>query len=342
MRSRQSLFTVTFLAAAIVSAASAQARDQIRIVGSSTVFPFSSAAAEMFGQGGKFKTPIVESTGTGGGFKLFCAGVGEATPDISGASRPITDSEKESCKGNGVGTITELPIGYDGIVIANSKSAKPLSLTKKQLFLALANKVPAKDGSLVTNPYKMWNEVDASLPAQKIEVYGPPPTSGTRDAFVEMVMEEGCKAFDEFKKAIPEEKERKKACGMLREDGGYIDAGEDDNVIVQKLVSNKDALGIFGYSFLEENHGKVQGSTVDGVAPTEKTIENASYKVARSLFIYVKNDHIGKIPGIAEYAREIVSPQAVGPNGYLIAKGLLPLHAAELEKSRAIAASLAK
>ena len=340
MKLSKTLFATALLTTTM--ATSAYARDQVRVVGSSTVFPFTSAAAEQFGQGGKFKTPIVESTGTGGGFKLFCAGVGEATPDVTGASRPITDGEKETCKSNGVGEITEVAIGYDGIVIANAKGATALNLTKKQIFLALANKVPAKDGTLVANTYKNWSDVDATLPAQKIEVYGPPPTSGTRDAFVEMVMEAGCKETPEFAATIPDEKERKKACSLMRDDGGYIDAGEDDNVIVQKLVSNKAAVGIFGYSFLAENGSKVQGNKVDGIAPTPATIEDHSYKVARSLFVYVKNDHLGKIPGIAEFVNQIVSKDAVGAGGYLIAKGLLPLHEKEQTVARERAASLKK
>jgi len=337
MRNLKSL-TLTLLSATLISGV-AEARDQIRAVGSSTVFPFTSAAAEQFGQGGKFKTPIVESTGTGGGFKLFCSGVGETTPDVTGASRPITDNEKESCATNGV-TYTEVMIGYDGIVIANAKGGTQFKLTKKQIFQALAAKLPDSTGALAPNANKKWSDIDASLPAVAIEAYGPPPTSGTRDAFVELVMDEGCKAFPEFAKAIPDEKERKKACHLMREDGGFVEAGEDDNVIVQKLVSNKNALGIFGYSFLAENAGKVQASVIDGVAPTEATIEDGSYKVARSLFIYVKNEHVGKIPGIAEFAQQFVSKDAVGKGGYLVAKGLLPLHAGEQAKAQAAAASI--
>jgi len=322
--------------------APALARDQIRAVGSSTVYPFASAAAEQFGQGGKFKTPIIESTGTGGGFKLFCSGVGEDTPDISDASRPITDSEKENCKKNGVSKVVEVPIGYDGIVLANSKDAPHFDLTKKQVFMALARQVPGKDGKLAPNPYKKWSEIDPKLPAQAISVYGPPPTSGTRDAFTELAMEEGCKAFPEFSKAYPDEKERKKVCGLLREDGSYVEAGEDDNMIVQKLVSNKSALGIFGYSFLEENAGKVQGSSIDGIAPTMENIESDKYKLSRSLYVYVKGDHVGKIPGISEFVNEIVSEGAIGADGYLTAKGLLPLHDKDKKLARERAASLKK
>jgi phosphate transport system substrate-binding protein len=320
--------------------ADAQARDQIRVVGSSTVFPFTAAAAEQFGQGGSFKTPIVESTGTGGGFKLFCGGTGENFPDINDASRPITDSEKELCAKNGVSSVTEIPIGYDGIVIANAKGGKVFNLTKKQIFMALATQLPGKDGTLAANPNKQWSEIDPALPAQPIEVYGPPTTSGTRDAFVELVMEEACKEFPGFTTAYPDEKARKKACGAVREDGPYITASEDDNIIVQKLVSNKNALGIFGYSFLEENRNKVQASKIDGVEPTMESIESAKYKVSRSLYIYIKGDHIGKIPGIAEFANQMVSPAAIGPNGYLTAKGLLPLHEKEAKLAQERAASL--
>lgn len=324
----------------LTAAHAAEARDQIRVVGSSTVYPFTSAAAERFGQGGKFKTPIVESTGTGGGFKLFCSGEGETAPDINDASRPITAAEVETCKNNGVTKITEIPVGYDGIVLANAKGAAAFDLSKQQIFLALAREIPGKDGKLTKNTYQKWNEIDAKLPAQAIEVYGPPPTSGTRDAFVELVMEEGCKGFKEFAAAYPDDKERKKACTVLREDGKFVEAGEDDNLIVQKLVSNKNALGIFGYSFLEENRGKVQGSKVEGVSPTMENIETAAYKVSRSLYIYVKGEHIGKIPGIAEFAAEMTSDAAIGKDGYLVAKGLLPLHAKDLQVARERAGAL--
>lgn len=338
LSSKYRLLTACALGTCLISFPAA-ARDQIRVVGSSTVYPFTSAAAEQFGQSGKFKTPIVESTGTGGGFKLFCSGVGDTTPDINDASRPITAAEKEMCRTNGVTSVHEIAVGYDGIVFANAKGAPQLDLTKKQIFLALARQVP-KDGKLVVNNYQKWSDIDPKLPAQTIEVYGPPPTSGTRDAFVELVMETACKEFPEFAANISDEKERKKACGMLREDGKYVDAGEDDNIIVQKLVSNKNALGIFGYSFLEENRSKVQASKVEGVSPTLESIESATYKVSRSLYIYVKGDHFGKVPGLAEFANEMVSEAAIGANGYLTAKGLLPLHPGEKKKSQEIAAAL--
>ncbi len=332
------IVALTLTSTALITASPAFARDQIRAVGSSTVYPFISAAAEQFGQGGKFKTPIVESTGTGGGFKLFCSGVGVDTPDMSNASRPITDSEKESCQKNGVTKIVEIPIGYDGIVIANAKGSPQFNISKKQIFMALARELPGKDGKLIKNSYQKWNEIAPELPAQNIEVYGPPPTSGTRDAFVELAMEEGCKAFPEFSKIYPDEKERKKICGLLREDGRYIDSGEDDNMIVQKLVSNKTALGIFGYSFMEESKSKVQGSKIDGLEPSMENIENEKYKLSRSLYIYVKGDHLGKIPGISEFAKEIVSEGAIGKDGYLTNKGLLPLN----EKDKKLADERAK
>lgn len=330
----------TACALALLAPVEAAARDQIRAVGSSTVYPFVSAAAEQFGQSGAFKTPIVESTGTGGGFKLFCAGVGDTNPDISNASRPMQDSEKELCKKSGVTNVIEVPIGYDGIVVANAVGAPALDLTKKQIFMALAKDLPGKDGKLAPNPYNKWSEIDSKLPDQAIEVYGPPPTSGTRDAFVELVMEEAAKEFPEFATAYPDEKERKKATGVIRQDGRYVDSGEDDNIIVQKLASNKNAFGIFGYSFLEENKNKVQGNSVNGVAPTMENIESGTYKVSRSLFIYVKGDHVGKVPGIPEFVNEIVSDGAIGKDGYLIAKGLLPLHDKDLKVAKERAASV--
>lgn len=329
--------STTFLMGGIQAA---EARDQIRVVGSSTVYPFTSAAAEQFGKDGKFKTPIVESTGTGGGFKLFCSGIGEGTPDINDASRPITQSETDLCKKNGVTNIVEIPIGYDGIVIANAKAGPSYNLTKKQLFMALARELPGKDGKMAKNTYHTWKEISSSLPDAKIEIYGPPTTSGTRDAFVELVMEEGCKTFPEFAAAYPDKKQYKTACTSLREDGHFIESGEDDNVIVQKLVSNHNALGIFGYSFLEANKNKVQGSMIEGVAPTMANVESGKYKISRSLYIYIKGDHLGKIPGLAEFASEMVSDTAIGADGYLIDKGLLPLHSKEHKLASERAASL--
>ncbi|MGH6933773.1 MAG: PstS family phosphate ABC transporter substrate-binding protein [Dongiaceae bacterium] len=319
-------FAVAALAV-LAFAGQAEARDEIRIVGSSTVFPFAAAVAEQFGKSGQFKTPIVESTGTGGGMKLFCAGVGVEYPDVTNASRKIKDSEIELCKTNGVTEITEVKIGYDGIVLANSKSHEPYSLTVQQVWLALAKEVPV-DGKLASNSNVTWADVDPSLPADKIEVLGPPPTSGTRDAFLELVMDKACEEFDAIK-AIEDKDAKKAACQTIREDGSYVDAGENDNLIVQKLVSNPKAIGIFGYSFLDQNADKLQGSTMDGVAPSFDTIADGSYEVSRPLYIYAKNAHVGVIPGIKEYVAEFVSDRASGEDGYLADKGLIPLPAGE-------------
>jgi phosphate transport system substrate-binding protein len=330
----------TFLLSAMAAVAmtgtvtGAQARDQINIVGSSTVYPFATVVAERFGKSTKFNTPKIESTGSGGGLKLFCAGVGVEHPDITNASRRIKKSEVATCAKNGVKDITEVKIGYDGIVVANSKKAPVVKLTRAQLFLALAKQVPTggKDGGkLIANPYKTWSEIDASLPKQKIEVLGPPPTSGTRDAFSELVMEEGCEHFKASLKGL-DKKAVKAVCQGIREDGAYIEAGENDNLIVQKLDANPKAFGVFGYSFLEQNADKIQGSVVDGVTPTFENISAQKYPVSRPLFFYVKKAHVGTIPGIKEYVAEFTSEKAWGPDGYLADRGLIPLPDAERKK----------
>lgn len=320
---------------------SAYAREQIRIVGSSTVYPFVTVAAEQFGLSGKFKTPIVESTGTGGGFKLFCSGIGAQYPDMNDASRAILESEIELCGENGIHDIVELIIGYDGIVLAGAKDAAAFRLTKAEIFQGLARELPDKNGKLIPNPYTRWNEINPRLPDQSIEVYGPPPTSGTRDAFVELVMEHACEDFPAFETAHPDKKLRKKMCGMLREDGRYIEAGEDDNLIIQKLSSNHAALGILGYSFFEENQHRVQASTIDGIVPTAAAIERGEYTVSRSLFVYLKGEHIGKTPGMAEFARELTSEAAMGADGYLTLSGLIPLNAELQQQVRETVAGIA-
>ncbi|MCF4165413.1 PstS family phosphate ABC transporter substrate-binding protein [Zavarzinia compransoris] len=329
-------------AAAVLATAfagQAAARDQIHIVGSSTVFPFTTATAEAFGKLGSFKTPVVESTGTGGGMKLFCGGVGTDTPDLTGASRRIKKSEIELCAKNGVAEIVEVKIGFDGIVFANSKEGPVLDLTKAQIWKALSAQVVV-DGALVDNPYTMWNEIDGGLPATKIEVLGPPPTSGTRDAFSELVMETGCEeaeAVEAFKAAGDE---KAKGCMKIREDGAYIEAGENDNLIVQKLVANKDAFGIFGYSFLEENADKIQGAKIEGVEPEYDNISSGKYGVSRSLFVYVKKAHIGTVPGIQEFMTEYTSGKAMGEDGYLADKGLIALPESEASKIRTTVANM--
>jgi len=308
----------------------AEARDQIRIVGSSTVYPFSTTVAEQFGKTTSFKTPIVESTGSGGGLKLFCAGVGDKHPDITNASRRIKKSEVARCAKNGITDIIEVKVGYDGIVMANSKKSPVFNLSLKDVFLALAKDVPDGDGKLQPNPYKTWDQVNSSLPATKIEVLGPPPTSGTRDAFVELAMEGGCKTFKWIKAMKKKNKKAYKAlCHTIREDGAFIEAGENDNLIVQKLDANPKALGIFGYSFLDQNADKVQGSVINGQKPTFEKISDGKYPVSRPLFFYVKKDHIGVTPGIKEYMAEFTSDKAWGKEGYLADKGLIPMSEAE-------------
>lgn len=327
----------------LVWSGNAEARDRIRIVGSSTVYPFATVVAEEFGRSTDFKTPIIEGTGTGGGFKLFCAGVGVEHPDISDASRRIKQSEVDLCAKNGVREITEIKIGYDGIVIANSKEAAALELTLRQVFLALAKEVPAPSGDLVPNPNRTWKDVDPSLPDIRIEVLGPPPTSGTRDAFDELALEGGCKTFPEIAALEKTDKSRyKQVCQSVREDGGYVEAGENDNLIVQKLVANPDALGVFGYSFLDQNTDVVQGSRVDGVEPTFENISSGKYPLSRSLYFYVKNAHLGTIAGIPEYVAEFTSEKAYGEFGYLADRGLIPSPKGERERYRAAAAGLTR
>lgn len=323
-----------------VSASSS--RDYISIVGSSTVYPFATVVAERFGKSTKYKTPKIESTGSGGGHKLFGAGIGVQHPDITNSSRRIKKSEFEKASKNGVTEIVEVKIGYDGIVVANSKKNKVFKLTRKDLYLALAANVPNPDGSntLINNPYKTWKDVNSSLPSIAIEVLGPPPTSGTRDAFVELAMEGGAKKFAFIKAMKKTDKKKYKAvCHTIREDGAYIEAGENDNLIVQKLEANPNALGIFGFSFLDQNTDKIQGSYIDGVEPTFDAIADGSYPVSRPLFFYVKKAHVDKIPGMRGYLKEFTSEKAWGDEGYLTDKGLIPMPAAE-RKQYADAVSL--
>lgn len=307
-----------------LGAQSASARDQIRIVGSSTVYPFATVVAEEFGRG-RFRTPIIESTGTGGGLKLFCAGVGVDHPDITNASRAIKESEVELCASNGVTGVSEVLVGYDGIVLASSLERPQQSVTLRDIFLALAKDVPGPDGKLIPNPNETWQDVNPSLPAVKIEVLGPPPTSGTRDAFNELALEGGCKTFPDLKALKKTDKSRYKSiCRSVREDGAYVDAGENDNLIVQKLVKNPDAFGVFGFSFLDQNSDTIQGNVVNGEAPTFEAISSGAYPVSRSLYFYVKDAHADSIPGIREYLAEFTSEDAIGDDGYLADRGLIP------------------
>ena len=333
MKIKGLIFAGALATATIMSAPAHANRDYISIVGSSTVYPFATVVAEQFGKTTQFKTPKIESTGSGGGLKLFCAGVGVDHPDITNASRAIKKSEQEKCAANGIKDIIEVKIGYDGIVLANSKKADQMQITRKDIFMALAKEVPGKDGKLTANPYKTWKDVNSALPATKIEVLGPPPTSGTRDAFVELAMEGGAKKFESLAALRKEDKKAfQKIAHTLREDGAYVEAGENDNLIVQKLQANPDALGIFGFSFLDQNSDVVQGSMVDGEAPTFENIADGKYPVSRPLFFYVKKAHVGTIPGIAEYLAEFTNEKAWGAEGYLADKGMIPMPDAERQQ----------
>jgi phosphate transport system substrate-binding protein len=309
-------------------------RNYISIVGSSTVYPFTAVIAEKFGRRFEnFRTPTVEATGTGGGVKLFCGGIGDKFPDFVNASRAIKSSEIENCKKNGIHEIVEIKIGYDGIVIANSIKGKKINLSKKQLFMALADKIP-QNGELVPNYITKWSQIDKNLPDYEIRVYGPPPTSGTRDAFVELVMEEFCIDNATFIKKYPDKKIRAKICHTIRNDGHFIEAGENDNLILQKLKNDSEAFGIFGFSFLEENHNMIHAAKINFVAPNLKTILSGKYSVSRPLFIYFKKENLNKISGMKEFVQTILSPDALGIDGYLTQKGLIPLSDFELRRIR--------
>jgi phosphate transport system substrate-binding protein len=338
------LTTAAAIVAALPVIASAQAaRDFVNVVGSSTVYPFTTTVAEKFGRQGRFKTPKVESTGTGGGIKLFCNGVGPQHPDVVNASRRMNASEFDSCRKNGVRDILEVRVGYDGLTLSESKRGPVMNLTRKQVYLALAKQVPdpANPTTLIANPYKTWNQIDKSLPATKIEVLGPPPTSGTRDSFNELYMEAGCRTFPWLNTLRGQDEKRfKRLCHTLREDGAFVEAGENDNLIVQKIEANRNAVGIFGFSFLEENMDKLRGSKIDGVEPTYETIASGKYPASRPLFIYVKKAHIGVIPGLQEFVNEYVSDKALGEEGYLTDRGLVPQPKSDLARTRADVKSL--
>ncbi len=335
------LLPASLLALSVSSVA--QARDYINVVGSSTVYPFATVVAEKFGKSTAFNTPKIESTGSGGGLKLFCAGIGVDTPDITNSSRRIKASEFEQCQENGVSDVIEVLIGFDGIAFANSVDADQFELELKDIFLALAEQVPNPDGSdsLVENPYTLWSEINPDLPAVKIEVLGPPPTSGTRDAFAELAMEGGCQAFDFIKKMKSDDKNQFKAvCHTMREDGAYVEAGENDNLIVQKLQANSDALGIFGFSFLEQNDDIVQSSLIGGFEAEFDAIAEGDYPISRPLYFYVKKQHVGTVPGIEEYLAEFTKEGTWGEDGYLADKGMIPLNEELREETGAAIAAL--
>ena len=326
------LKTIFITAVAVIISSQAIARDQIKIVGSSTVYPYTTVVAERFGKQGKFKTPVVESTGTGGGFKSFCGGVGVQHPDMTGASRAIKKDEMELCIKNGVTEIIELPIGNDGLTFAHSIKGKDVNFTKAQLWKAIAHDVVV-DGKLVKNPYKNWNEIDKSLPAIKIEILVAPPTSGTRDAWDDLIMGKGC---DEAFKKLADPKN----CTKYREDAAVIEAGENDTLIVQKLGSSPNAFGYFGYSYLVANKDKIKAAKIDGITPTIEGIQKYTYPVARPLFLYAKKAHATVIPGFKEFLTEYTGKTAVGSTGYLFKVGLVPNAKETEEKVRDVAVKL--
>ncbi len=336
-------YLIFALAYALACNTQAAGRNYIYAVGSSTVYPFTTLVAERFAKTTKFPAPKVESTGTGGGMKLFCEGIGSEHPDIENASRRIKPSELEACQKNGVNEIVEIKIGYDGIVLAHSRKSPPWKLTLRQLWLALAKQVPDPKGGqrLIPNPYRTWREVDPSLPDLAIKVYGPPPTSGTRDALVELAMEGGCSTFAWIQAAKEQDEPRfREICHTIREDGAYIEAGENDTLIVRKLEADPNALGIFGYSFLDQNIDLIAGATIEGVEPSFENIAEGAYPISRPLYIYAKKAHVGMIAGIVEFLNEYTSEKAWGEEGYLADKGLIPMPDQEREKYRKIALEL--
>lgn len=330
---------------------SASAQDQIRIVGSSTVFPFATAAAEEFGNTAPFKTPIVEATGTGGGLKLFCAGIGVGHPDIVNASRRIKKTEIDVCRSNGVNDIVEIKIGFDGIVLASSKESQSMQLSLRDLYLALAAEIPAPGteggmGNMIANPHNSWRDINPALPNQPIMVLGPPPTSGTRDAFNELAIEAGCNTFSGMM-ALKQSNMRvhQSLCHAIREDGAFVEVGENDNLIVQKIQTNKQAIGIFGFSFLDQNTDVIKAHIItntenEAYELTPETISGGEYPISRSLFLYAKKAHLGAVPGLREYLNEITSERASGEYGYLTDRGLIPLPDDERKRSQSVARNM--
>lgn len=314
-------YIIAAVALGLAIAPAYAARDQIRVVGSSTVYPFTTTVAEQFGKKTGAPTPIVESTGTGGGFKLFCAGAGENYPDVTNASRAIKEGEMKDCVKNGV-TPVEVAVGIDAIVLAMSNKRDSMDLTSDMIYRALAKWVIV-DGKFVENTAVTWNDIDASLPNDKIEVLGPPPTSGTRDSFVELVMETSCKKAAKAAGITMSADEEKMYCKSMREDGAFIEAGENDTLIVQKIQNNSNALGIFGFSFLDENTTVIKGATIDGVVPEYDTIKSGQYPISRPLFVYFKEEHFDVIPNLREFMEEYQSEDAIGEEGYLTEKGLV-------------------
>ena len=327
-------------AAMILPASSAfAARDYVWAAGSSTVFPFATRVAENYAKKSGSKAPKVESLGTGGGIKLFCSGTGDAFPDIANASRPMKKTEFDACAAKGVKDIVQIKVGFDGIVIATDKDGPDYNFKLEHLFLGLSSNV-LRAGKFVPNPYKTWDEIGSGLPGNRILVYGPPPTSGTRDAFVELGIEAGARKYptaDELRSN--NEKQFKAIVDPLRKDG-WVDAGENDNVIVQKLTKTPGSLGVFGYSFLEENGDKVKGNPISGIRPTAQAIADGSYPLSRSLYIYVKKANVGVTKGLQEFVDEFVSDAASGRGGYLQGRGLIPLPPGQHDSQKGVAKTL--
>ena len=328
-------FVAAFILGACLSSQPAAAqildlppRQYVTIVGSSTAYPIVAAAAERFGRQSDSRTPVVESTGTGGGFKLFCNGTGLDTPDIVMASRAMKASEWERCREHDVVDILELKIGYDGIALVGARTAPQLDLESNDLYLALAKEVPDPSGQprMVPNPYLRWNQIDPDLPEMPIRVFGPPPTSGTRDILVERVIEQAC-AGVEFLSTLHDEDEGefRRRCQTLREDGLYIDSGEDDARLVRKVLDDPQAVAILGYNFLERNADRLHGASIDGVMPVFERIESGEYPIARPLYLYLKKAHLDVLPDLAGFIRGLGTAAAWGEEGYLVDKGLIPM-----------------
>lgn len=330
--------SLAVVTAALAASQPAAARDKIHIVGSSTVFPFATTVAERFGKQNQAGAPVVESTGTGGGMKLFCSGVGDNTPDISNASRRITASEFEACTKNGV-SIAEITIGFDGIVLVSAKDAPAMSMTREQLWRAVAQTVPV-NGQFVPNPYKKWSDISPDLPAVDILVYGPAHNHGTRDAWVELVMDPGCRANPEIKAL--DAATQKKTCDPVREDGRWVEISGDYAVVIERIAKTPGATAVITYSYLDQNASRLQGAKVDGVVASFDNIATSKYPLARPLFFYVKREHASLVRGLKEFVAEFVSAKAIGDDGYLSQKGLIPLPAEQLKKVRAVAADLTK
>lgn len=332
---RSYLGAALFLPVLVGACLPAQARDKVQIVGSSTVYPFAAAVAEQVSlqNGGKF--PVIESTGTGGGIKLFCAGSGDATPDVANASRPMKPAELEECRANGV-TPVEIRFGFDGIVLAGAVSGADMDLSLEQVFLGLARKVPV-EGKLQENPFQSWRQISGALPDKRIEILGPPPTSGTRDTFVEIAMEQGCATIADASSLGL----KGAACHALRQDGSFLETGENDDLVVSMLEQNPKALGIFGYSFLERNRGSLKPVRISGVEPSAGMIASGTYPLSRPLYFYVKKEHLGKVPGLEEYLLEFASEKALGPDGYLAMIGLIPLPKYQRLENEKLAGELA-